>query len=378
MMRRALAAGLGAVLVAGAGLAGAAGASGWPDDDFRRLAPVQLYPVKLPEVGAPRPLSVPSPDVGQGVAAGDTLDASLAAPAAVEAPLPDIDWSYRRQLKPSAGMGLAERVAAGLPMTFSSPGTGDAWVLGSQNWRYSPGDGPSVTLGSYTPGMTVWGDTPQLGGVALSHSLTDGVVAEDQWQYAVAVGALDYTGTGRSGGLVYGPGASDALLRYGVSPEVALESQVQWAPNMVTAGVGGQYQTGLGAWRLGVARAARDFSRGWRYRVGYDVSVMDDIKLSWLNERRTGGFSDLSNYEGFSGDAGNTRNAWSATVPLGQWGDFSGTFEQVRSAGQPLKRQLGVSQQFWYSPNLRVSLSAQREEVNGDYGLGLQFSVPLR
>src|SRR5690606_40369335 len=63
-----------------------------------------------------------------------------------------------------------------------------------------------------------------------------------------------------------------------------------------------------GAWRVGVAKATRDLHEGWRYRVGYDVSLIEDIKLSWLTEQRSGGFSDLSNYNVFAADSGQTRS----------------------------------------------------------------------
>jgi len=350
-----------------------------PAADLRDLAPVRLFPVEIETVGEPQPLPLLPPDVEQGVDAGEGLRASLFAPGPDEPGEFAADWTYQRGLKPYAGYGIAGSHAAHAPLTVSSLTSPDAWKLGAENWRYTGSDGTDLTLGSYSPRSFVWGGGARLGGVALTRSLSDGVVAEDRWQYGLVLGALNYTdAAASSGALAYGAGASDAVLRYGVSPDLTLETQVQWAPDMVTAGLGGLYSTSWGAWRVGVAKATRDLHDGWRYRVGYDVSLIEDIKLSWLTEQRSGGFSDLGNYNVFAVDSGQTRNVVSTSIPLGRWGTVRGSYEQVDSQAAPLKQQFMISQQFWYSPNLRVSLSAQREQISGNYGLGLEFALPIQ
>lgn len=346
--------------------------------EFRDLAPVRLYPVQVDAVSPPRPLPPLSPSIQGGVAAGEGFRASLFAPAPNEPQEGDVDWSYRSLLKPYVTYGL-EGASHGVdPLTVSSLTSPDTWELGAENWRYIAGDGTDLTLGSYSPRVQVWGGGARLGGIALSRSLTEGVVPDSQWQYGVALGALSYTDAGvTSGSLTYGAGASDVVLRYGVDSDVTLETQMQWAPDMLTAGVGGMYATPWGAWRVGVAKATRDLHDGWRYRVGYDVGVLEDVELSWLTEQRSGGFSDLSNYAGFDGKSARTRNLVSTSIRLGRWGTMRGSYENVTSPAAPLKQQFRLSQQFWYSSNLRVSLSAQRERLSGDYGLGLELSVPI-
>lgn len=346
--------------------------------DFRDLAPVRVYPVELVDIAAPEPLPPLPPNPEQGLNAGSGLRASLFAPGPDES-RQDIDWSYSHDLKPYRGYGIAGQGRAQAPLTVSSLTSSDSWELGAENWRYKAGDGSDLTLGSYAPRGFVWGGGARLGGIALTRSLSDSAVPENSWEYGLAVGALNYTDAGASSGaLTYGAGASDAVVRYGVDSDLTLESQVQWAPDMVTAGIGGLYTTSWGAWRAGVAKATHDLHQGWRYRVGYDVSVLDDIKLSWLREQRSGGFSDLSSYTGFRADSGRRRNLVSTSIPLGRWGTVSGSYEHITSRASPIKQQFVVGQQFWYSPNLRVSLSARREHLSGDYGLGLQLSVPLR
>lgn len=343
--------------------------------DFRDLAPVRLFPVEVVEVDAPEPLPQLPPDVEQSVESGQGLLASMFAPPPNDFDNGGVDWSYQRRLKPYRGKGIG---GGSSPLKVSSLTSTDSWQLGAENWRYLGDDGTDLTLGSYSPRTQLWGGGVRLGGVALTRSLTDTAVPEAQWQYGLALGALNYTdAAAKSGALAYGTGASDAILRYGVSPDLTLETQMQWAPDMVTAGIGGQYSTVLGAWRLGVAKATHNLNEGWRYRLGYDVGLFDDIELSWLTERRSGGFSDLSNYTGFAADSGRTRNLVSTSVPLGRWGTLRGSYEEISSDIESVKQQLIVSQQFWYSPNLRVSLSAQREQVTGNYGLGLELALPI-
>src|SRR5690606_12245944 len=101
------------------------------------------------------------------------------------------------------------------------------------------------------------------------------------------------------------------------------------------------------------------------------------VELSWMGEQRTEGFFDLTNYADFSSAEFQRSSRWQAVVPLGNRGDLVGSYEQVRSASGPLKQQFGFTQQFWYSPNLRVSLNADHDRVSGDYAVGIQFSVPI-
>lgn len=346
--------------------------------EFRDLAPVRLYPVETASISPPKPLPALPPDVDQDVNAGEGLRASLFSDAPDELDVQTVDWSYQRRLKPYRGLGIARGYNAD-SLTVSSLTSPDSWRLGAENWRHSGSDGTDLTLGSYAPRSYVWGGGARLGGIAVSRSLTDGAVPEDRWQYGVVLGAINHTDAGASSGaLTYGAGASDAVVRYGVSSDLTLESQVQWAPQMVTAGIGGRVSTPWGAWRAGVAKATHDLHEGWRYRIGYDVGLTEDIRLSWLTEQRSGEFTDLSNYHSFAADGGRTRNLISTSIPIGRWGTVRGSYESVASQAEPLKQRFVVSQQFWYSPNLRVSLSAQRERVSGDYGLGLEFALPIQ
>lgn len=343
------------------------------------LAPVRLYSVPNIAVEPPQPL----PPAGAADDPASTTPVAGAAPDPSSSTTPDIDLegAWRKHL-PLYAPGAWRPMGVDI-LAQNDPGGGDSagnehWTLGTHNWRYTRPNGVGLTLGNDMAAAPQWGNSARLGGVQLSDQLSKGNAAVGQWQYSAMVGALDYSPSTSEGGLMYGPAASSSVLRYGWSPQLTLESQLEWAPAMDTLGVGGTYDTrNWGVWKAGVAKASQDMQHGWRYQVGYEASVLDTLKLSWTNEQRSGGFADLSRYRDYSVDGGQTSNRWAATWPTGRWGDISGTYETVDTALGPSKQYIGLSQQFWLSPNLRVALKADHERIGGDYDVGLHFSIPI-
>src|SRR5690606_6038757 len=112
----------------------------------------------------------------------------------------------------------------------------------------------------------------------------------NNWQYSLSIGALDYSAVDSSD-LELGPTVGNSVLRYGLNPDVVLESQLQVAPDLVSAGLGGEYRSDWGNWSAGLAQANRGAYSGWRYQAAYEVNVLDDLRLSWLNERRGPGYA---------------------------------------------------------------------------------------
>jgi hypothetical protein len=336
---------------------------------LQKLAPVQVY--AAPQVSVEAPIPLPDADLFQDRDPGKSLSERFADSLA-------FDLSYVRDAAQRVSSPAAVRPSQ-KPVVFSSLNSNVGWSLGAENWRLRRSDGLNVALGSGASKAPDWGNSARLGGIALSRSLSDGMAAEGEWQYSVALGALDYSrGQGTSGALVYGPTASDSLIRYGVTRDFTLETQMQAAPDLMVVGVGGEYSLQeWGAWSAGVAKASHQMSDGWRYRVGYDVSLFDTLELSWVNEQRSGGFTDLTRYRNFSVDAGRQSNQWAATLPMGRWGDLRGSYEEVGGQMGLVKQTFGLTQQFWYSPNLRIAIKADRELISGDYGVALRFSLPI-
>ncbi|RTZ42294.1 hypothetical protein EKL30_11245 [Candidimonas sp. SYP-B2681] len=347
---------------------------------IRDLAPIRLYPVEQISIDPPVPLPDPIPE-------GATLTESPGLEDDIWDVNVDVSWNetdfqkwQKQKLSPSS-QGLRTKRGsrrARLPSLGRAAGSSDPWARGASNWRYTGERGLGVSLGSNEISVPAWANSARMGGISISQSSGAKSESDHAWQYSMSVGALDYSGGQEQGDLNYGPTASSTVLRYKLSPQFIVESQLEMAPDLLTTGVGGRYKTnGWGAWSAGIARASYGLEQGWRYQASYEVDVLDDLKLGWFNERHTAGFTDLSRYQEGAIAASGTRQQLSATVSLGRWGDLAGMYESARSSLGDSERSFGFTQQFWYSPNLRIGFRAERELVSGDYDVGIRFSVPI-
>ncbi|TKR56817.1 hypothetical protein D7I39_00370 [Allopusillimonas ginsengisoli] len=250
------------------------------------------------------------------------------------------------------------------------------WAMGTSAWQYKGDQGLRVSLGNRAIAAPAWARGASLGGITVARSAGQ-ASPDDEWAYSVSLGAIDRAPDVREGDLDYGERAAHVLLSYGLLPDLTMESQIEVAPHMVTTGLGGEYETQWGAWTAGVARASHGLYKGWRYQAGYAVDVTDSLALAWMNEHYSEGFVDLSTYSGGPATVGASRHKWSATVPTRRWGDISGTFERYNPTSGDSSSSFGLTQQFWYSPNLRVGISTRRELRTGDYDVGVRLSVPI-
>lgn len=299
----------------------------------------------------------------------------------------DLLWTkddYRAWLKGTGYQAshLPGQPASVFPISFvaepvSAPaGAMAQWRLGERNWDYAADNGLAVRIGSTDVGSSVLARTAPLGGVHIRQSALARPDDAKDWTVSIALGALDYSSSAVPGDLAYGPAAANTVIHYGLNERLALESGVQVAPDLVTTTLGGRFDTGgFGQFRAGVAHGSQADQEGWRYQAAYKVQVADDLHLSVRNEWDAPGFSDLGHYRG--GVASGVRRHWTATVPTQRWGDISGTYESFSPTTGAATQRFGFSQQFWYSPNLRIGLEAQREIDSGDYDIGIRFSVPI-
>ncbi len=348
--------------------------------DLRDLSPVRLYPVQQISVDPPVPLPDPVPE-------GSMLEVLPSAEHDIWGGNVDVSWDeidfqkWHKQKLSASSPGLRGKRGSWrtrLPSLGTATGSSDPWARGSSNWRYTGERGLGVSLGSNEIAVPAWANSARMGGISISQSSGARSEGDHAWQYSMSVGALDYSSGQEQGDLNFGPTASSTVLRYKLNPKVIVESQLELAPDLITTGVGGRYKTnGWGAWSAGVARASYGLEQGWRYQAAYEVDILDDLKLGWLNERHTPGFTDLSRYQDGAIAAGGVRQQLTATVSLGRWGDLAGMYESAESSLGDSQRSFGFTQQFWYSPNLRIGLRAERELVSGDYDVGIRFSVPI-
>ena len=253
----------------------------------------------------------------------------------------------------------------------------DGWAFGERNWQAQLDEGPAILLGSSDLAVPEWNESLRLSGVSLSQSFMASREEVSQWNYSLAFGAVDQSAAGASD-LVFGPTAGSLKLAYDYGPQLSVETQTEVAADLLMSGVTGQYDLGgFGRWRSGIARSNHGLHQGWRYRAMADFDLQDDLSLGWVGERYTDGFMDIRRYAAGTKPLAGGRQRWSASWDVGRWGRWSGSFESVHGKQGAQQRRFGVSQQFWYSPNLQIGIHAEREVVADDYDIGLRFSFPL-
>jgi hypothetical protein len=258
----------------------------------------------------------------------------------------------------------------------------EGMVLGDRSLTYRSLEGPSLSVGSLTPFTPGWASAAPIGGVQLSNltAASDATVPEGKLGYSSVWGRINNTDISQSaGGVDYGPPAGSSSLRYGLTPNLTLEGQVQSARALTATGLGTTYS--LGGWgRLqgGATQSHFDASEGWRYRLGYNVDVFDSLTLGYANELTSSGYGDLSTYQDGAIDGRQVRSTFSAGVPITGWGQISGTYSGLRDAsGDILERRYGLSQSMMLSPHVRFAVGADHDVVSGDYALNMQLSMPI-
>lgn len=306
---------------------------------------------------------------------------------------------------PTAAAEAADSTAGGLDLDYvplppgSTPvkwgrplGTPKPWFagispqggmqLGERNLTYRNVEGPSVSLGTLTPFSPAWSSAATIGGVQVSNLTTssDATVPEGKLGYSSVWGRIDNTDPGlTAGGVQYGPTAGSNSLRYGVTPDITLEGQVQSAHALTATGLGTTYSMGeWGTLQGGATQSRFDTSQGWRYSLGYNVKVFDTLKLGYGNELTSSGYGDLSTYQDGATATAQWRNTFSAGLPISGWGELSGTYSGLRdTTGEMLERRYGISQSMMLSPNVRLAVGADHDVVSGDYGVNMQLTMPI-
>jgi hypothetical protein len=265
---------------------------------------------------------------------------------------------------------------------FSSVSTQEGIVLGDRNLTYRSTEGPSLSVGAMTPFSPAWGSAASIGGVQVSNlnAASDATVPEGKLGYSSMFGRIDNTDpSATQGGVDYGRTAGTGSLRYGLTPDLTLESQVQTATSLNATGVGTTYSVGpWGTVQAGVIQSRFDTSEAMRYHLGYNVDLLDALTLGYSNEQTGAGYGDLSTYNtGVTPDR-QIRNTFSAGVPVGTWGRLSGTYSGLREAdGVLTERRYGLSQSVVVGPGMRFAVGADHDTVSGDYAVNVQLTVPM-
>jgi hypothetical protein len=290
----------------------------------------------------------------------------------------DYDGTYY-----TGGGKVAYARPLGVPKTwFTGASTPEGLYTGARSLGYRTLDGPALTLGSIAPSATTWTDPVAIGGLNVS-DMPDGnglTLPAGAFGYSSTVGRLDNTDpTATQGGLAYGATAATGSLRYGLSPGLTLESQMQTAPAMTVMGLGSTYAAGdVGTFSAGASQSRFDELSGWRYRLGYTLGLTRYLNLGVANERSAAGYGDLSTYSTGALATGQSRNSLTAGIPMGTWGTLSGTYTGTRDANGTLAgRSFGLMQSWLLAPNVTFAVGADRDVITGDYDMRLQLSLPM-
>ncbi|ARP96287.1 hypothetical protein [Bordetella genomosp. 13] len=319
----------------------------------------------------------------------DDDDVGLLCAAAMVEPdwaAPDPQPQYALELQPSdLGPGSKMQVVYGIAKPrkrwFASVGSQTGMVYGDRNWTYREADGPTVAVGNLNTNALSWG-SPSLaiGGLQLSSPPpADGKLEPGEFGYTSSIGRLNNTDlSATSGAVVYGASVGSSSFSYGLMPDVTLQGQLQSAPSLTAGGVGTTYRAGpYGSVQAGVMQSTYDAVAARRYRIGYDVNVIDELRVGVITERTQSGFSDLSTYE--SGAASPySRNIWTAGLPISGLGTLSGTYT-LGSGLDPSddERRVGLVQSIQLAPQVQFAVGADRDIVTGDYDVRANISMPV-
>lgn len=233
-------------------------------------------------------------------------------------------------------------------------------------------------LGNNTPKLVSGLSTVPLGGVSLADQIERGrmVTGTIRWQYGAAVGMVDKNKKAED--LHYGTGAARAWVDVRLSSRLSVDGLYQRAINYEQFGVGGRYDFNrLGVWAVNLTQSQHQAEQGWRYQGRYEVGLGSSIDVALSSETYSGEFSNLLQSQTNGRTAPQSTHAVDVYWDTGRWGKFGANYASALPKLGEKKHEFGLSQQFWYSPNLRIDLDAQRQMQSGDYNVGLRFSLPI-
>lgn len=302
-------------------------------------------------------------------------------PAAVVEDTPDYSFALEDGDIPRVPVVVISGVSRPTRPWFASVSGQDGLRYGGdRNWVYRNTAGPSLTVGNINANAPVWGSSAPVGGVQISNwAGSAATVPEGSFGYSSSVGKLNRMDpTARSGAVDYGASVGSGSVRYGLTPALTLEGQMQSAPALTTRGMGTTYAAGeYGTFQAGATQSSFDASNAWRYRFGYNVDVADMVNLGYTNEQIGAGFGDLSTYSGGVASAPQTRNTLSAGVPITGWGTFSGTYSGLREGSTLAEQRVGLSHSMFVAPKVQLAVGADRDIVSGNYEWRANLSMPV-
>lgn len=220
------------------------------------------------------------------------------------------------------------------------------WINQTGSMKYQQENGNALVLGQVTDAGGFWGSSPRLGGVQLTRMpnlSSRGTLMPGSFGMSAELGMTSQEDLGRvgAGGLTVGAPTGRGSVRFGVTPDFTLESQVQAKHEENSVGLGGTMA--LSDWGLLRLNTTQNNPTA--------ITHTEEIASSW----RTGLGMQL-NFDRHQ---------------------LESTYETVRYNQSAIEQRLGVKHSWTVSPFLKMQFGADRELVNGGYSARVQMSVPL-
>lgn len=233
-------------------------------------------------------------------------------------------------------------------------------------------------LGSNTTKLVSGLSTVPLGGISMADqmdikSIYTGPI---RWRYGAAVGMVDKNK--KVTDLNYGTGAARAWVNVHLSSHLSVDGLYQRALHYEQLGVGGRYDfASLGVWAINLTQSQHQAQQGWRYQGRYEVDLTPTIDVAISAATYSGQFSNLLQAQNHSQTSSQSKHGMDVHWDAGRWGKFGANYAIASPRLGQKQHEFGFNQQFWYSPNLRIDIDAQRQTQSGDYNVGLRFSLPV-
>ncbi|CAB3821889.1 fimbrial protein [Achromobacter anxifer] len=344
-----------------------------------------MEPVLDTTVHGAQAVDAADPIPGTGLAlSGDTQPAApldcgvLASP---EEATPDYSFALEDGDLPRIPMVVISGVSRPTRPWFASASSQEGLrYAGDRNWVYRNTTGPSVSVGNINARAPAWGSSAPVGGLQISNWGGSGATApEGSFGYSSSLGRLNRMDPAASSGAVdYGDPVGSGAVRYGLTPALTVEGQVQSAPMLTTRGMGTTYAAGeYGTFKAGATQSSFDAASAWRYRFDYNVDVADSVNLGYSNEQIGAGYGDLSSYAGGGAATAQTRNTVSAGVPITGWGVLSGTYSGLREGSALAEQRVGLSHSMFVAPKVKLAVGADRDILSGNYEWRANLSMPV-
>jgi outer membrane usher protein len=175
----------------------------------------------------------------------------------------------------------------------------------------------------------------------------------------------------------YGPGASSASLRYGLSNDFTLETHGEASGSFGLGGAGGNLRLGtFGVLNAALSRSQFEGRTGTQTSVGYQFNNRL-FGLSYQRQQRHGDYADLSVVDTTYYRLSQRSDQLTGSLNLGTYGSLGLGYFDIRAGDNTRTRLLNLS---WSRPlwgNSSLYLSANREIGESSMALQAQIVVPF-